>query len=233
MTWGPDRLRIGTWRGSHDVAVVTPWPGRPAPPSQVLSASRELERRGVRQVLTPALRPEEQEPFLELGFEVRERLHLLRHRLEALPAPVPGVRTRRGWWFDKTAALAVDELAFSPFWRFDRAALGEARTATPTSRFRIAGTRRVDGFAVAGMAGRLGYLQRLAVHPDLQGRGTGSALVIDALRWADRHRCDAVLVNTQEDNVGALALYERLGFRVEANGLAVLGRSLDPTGATA
>src|SRR5690606_27121562 len=85
VTWGPDRLRIGKWRGRQDVAVLTPWPGVPAPPASVLRASRELERRGVRQVLTPALRPAEQEPFLELGFEVRERLHLLRHPLDRIP----------------------------------------------------------------------------------------------------------------------------------------------------
>lgn len=229
MTWGPDRLRIGKWRGRQDVAVLTPWPGVPAPPASVLRASRELERRGVRQVLTPALRPAEQEPFLELGFEVRERLHLLRHPLDRIPE-APDVSIRRGWRFDHRAALEVDRLAFSDFWRFDDAALVEARVATPTTRFRVVGRRRLTGFAVTGMAGPLAYLQRLAVHPDRHRRGIGTALVVDSLRWAARHHCDAVLVNTQEHNDVALALYQHLGFRPEAQGLAVLGRRLDATG---
>ena len=33
-------------------------------------------------------------------------------------------------------------------------------------------------------------------------------------------------MNTQEDNAAALALYERLGFRRHAEGLAVLHRGL-------
>ncbi len=50
----------------------------------------------------------------------------------------------------------------------------------------------------------------------------------DALRWLRRWGGREVLVNTQEDNGGAVALYEHLGFRREAEGLAVLQRPLAP-----
>ena len=91
---------------------------------------------------------------------------------------------------------------------------------------RVADDGGITGYAITGRAGALGYLQRLAVHPDHQHRGIGSALVTDALWWAKRRGAEAVLVNTQESNHVALALYERLGFDFEPDGLAVLEREL-------
>jgi GNAT superfamily N-acetyltransferase len=87
--------------------------------------------------------------------------------------------------------------------------------------------RALVGYHVTGRAGSLGYLQRLAVHPDVHGRGLGTALVGDALDWCARRGCSSVLVNTQEINQRALSLYEHLGFRPEPPGLAVLERRLD------
>jgi GNAT superfamily N-acetyltransferase len=64
------------------------------------------------------------------------------------------------------------------------------------------------------------------VDPDRQRGGIGTALVADSLRWLRRWGADEVLVNTQVDNVGAVALYEHLGFRRRTDGLAVLRRDL-------
>jgi mycothiol synthase len=71
-------------------------------------------------------------------------------------------------------------------------------------------------------------LQRLAVLPDAQGAGIGAALVLDGLRWLRRWGAKEVLVNTQEGNEAAVRLYERLGFRRQSDGLAVLRRRVDP-----
>ena len=48
----------------------------------------------------------------------------------------------------------------------------------------------------------------------------------DALRWATRRGARTMLVNTQEQNHPAVALYERLGFLLEPDGLDVLERDL-------
>ena len=79
---------------------------------------------------------------------------------------------------------------------------------------------------VHGRAGPAGYVQRLAVRPEASGRGWGSALVLDGLRWMARTGCKEALVNTHTDNARALALYERLGFRPLPDGLVVLGSPL-------
>jgi ribosomal protein S18 acetylase RimI-like enzyme len=87
--------------------------------------------------------------------------------------------------------------------------------------------RAVSGYAITGRAGPRGYLQRLAVEPAGQRGGIGTALVGDGLRWLRRWGAKEVLVNTQEGNDAAVQLYERLGFRLEAGGLAVLRRAVD------
>ncbi len=121
--------------------------------------------------------------------------------------PVPTRRARRS---DRGDVIAVDQLAFPPFWRFDSAGLDEALAATPSHRHRVAGDP-VHGYSVWGRAHQRGYLQRLAVHPDHAGRGIGAGMVLDGLRWLRRWRVTEALVNTQDDNDRALGLYERLG----------------------
>ena len=225
VQWGTDRFRIGPWRGDADTAYIAPIAGRPAAIATVEQCLRTLGAQGYRSVLTAALTVPEQEPFLELGFTVHERLHLLRNDLRDI-ATAREVHLRRGTAFDRGRVLGLDALAFDSFWRFDRQGLDDARRATPSSRFRVADRDGIAGYAITGRAGALGYLQRLAVHPDHQQQGIGSALVIDALWWAKRRGAGAVLVNTQESNEVALSLYERLGFRSEPQGLAVLERGL-------
>jgi ribosomal-protein-alanine N-acetyltransferase len=234
VQWGSDRLRVGTWRGDPAVAQIVPAPGLLPRVEAVMRCADELAARGYRSALTSALTYTEQQPFLAAGFEVHERLHLLRHDLDDLPvtAPAPATpRVRRGRRRDRAGALRVDGAAFSPFWRFDAKGLEDARAATPSSRFRVAdGGGAVVGYAVTGRAGSIGYLQRLAVEPGHQRHGIGYALVMDGLLWARRRGAGSVLVNTQESNDAAVRLYERMGFVREANGLAVLEHPLAELG---
>jgi ribosomal protein S18 acetylase RimI-like enzyme len=236
ITGHADRLRIGPWRGDPTLARLSPTPGAPPSRSGLAHALDELRSEGYVSVLTPALSSAEQTVVLDYGFAVHERLHLLRHGLYNPPAGnVAGTTLRRGRSSDIAAVLQLDGLAFDGFWRFDLQGLLDARSATPRSRFRVAWSdHRVVGYHIAGVARRLGYLQRLAVHPDFHGRGIGSALVGDALRWCRRRGCDSVLVNTQEINQRALSLYRHLGFTDEPTGLAVLVADLDklPNGAS-
>lgn len=232
ITAHADRMRIGPWRGDPSSALLSPTPGSPPSAEALARVLLRLTDAGYRSVLTPALTWTEQPVFLQAGFTVHERLHLLRHDLFDLPRPTATeTRIRRGRSGDIDGVLELDGLAFDRFWRFDRAGLVDARNATPRSRFRVACVGdRVVGYHVTGLARRLGYLQRLAVHPRFHGRGIGTALVGDALGWCRRRGCDSVLVNTQEINERALALYRHLGFRNEPTGLAVLERPLPMRG---
>jgi ribosomal protein S18 acetylase RimI-like enzyme len=127
---------------------------------------------------------------------------------------------------DRAEVLELDELSFDEFWRLGPVGLKDALDATPSTRFRVGHDDRVVAYAITGIAGRFGYLQRVAVHPLARSRGWGRALVSDALGWVWRHGGDRVYVNTQMENERALALYHSFGFATIPAGLCVLGRSL-------
>jgi ribosomal protein S18 acetylase RimI-like enzyme len=223
---GAERLRVGVWRGDDSIAYVAPLTDRAASAPMVRHACEVLARRGFRVVLTAALTEHERVGFVAEGFEVRDSLHLLAHDLNEWPG-APRTAMRRGRKRDRPAALAVDHAAFPPFWRLDDGGLHEALSATPTARFRVATSHRsIVGYCVTGRAGRRGYLQRLAVVPELQGRGIGRALVADALQWLARRGVTNTVVNTQVENERALQLYLAMGFRLQPSGLEVLGRTI-------
>jgi ribosomal protein S18 acetylase RimI-like enzyme len=229
-------LRLGPWQGDPGVAYVVPVHG--GSPSAVTDVRRALAlagEQGYRSVVTAALAPLDQAAFLTVGFEVHERLHLLARSLPAAHPPAPtlpaAVMLRRGHQHDRDGVLRLDHQAFESFWRLDQRGLADAIAATPSARFRVAVTNRgatpeVLGYAVIGRAAQRGYVQRLAVAPDRHRRGVGRSLLIDGLRWLQRRRVRRVMVNTQERNVAALALYERAGFERQPGGLAVLSLSL-------
>lgn len=190
-----------------------------------------LKTLGFREAITAAIAPNESAGFFAAGFTVTEHLHLLERTVTAsdrAPVAVPeGVRLARGYKRDLDELLAVDARSFGSFWRLDKAGINDARSATAYARFRVA--RRDDvviGYAITGRQGRTGYLQRLAVDPSARRIGLGTALVLDGVRWLARRHAHTVLVNTQETNATALALYESLDFRLKPEGLNVLSTSL-------
>ena len=231
IQWGRERVRAGPWRGDRRVAYLNPVPGAPLPsPDFLRRCLGTLAGRGFGRVVTGALAPSEQVGFRAVGFSVAEDLHLLSHDLHDLPVmDVPGVALRRTRASDRAAVLAVDHVAFQPFWRLDESGLDEAINATPHARFRTAHDAERDavvGYAITGRAGRRGYVQRIAVDPTQHGAGIGRLLLLDGLRWLRRWRVERAMVNTQLDNSRALRLYEATGFRRERTRLSVLGIEL-------
>ncbi len=218
------------WRGDGSVALLTVSPDAPFLSADfVRHCLSTLADQGFSRVLTGALSPLEQAGFLAAGFGVEEKLRLLGLDLGLPLPPLPRrprlsrVPARR-----RRAVLEVDRAAFSEFWRFDETALEDALAATPAVRFRASGGRRgpVGGYAICGRSGRRGYVQRLAVHPQAQGRGLGRRLLLDGLYWMAGRGVGRVLVNTQSDNGAALALYTAVGFRDEPVGLSVLSAGI-------
>jgi GNAT superfamily N-acetyltransferase len=198
----------------------------------VTSVVDHLIERGVDRAVTPALSYRDAQPFLKAGFTIHEQLHLLAldlrhgpdHRSRRIASRLPaGYELRPGRRWHESNVIKVDGAAFEPFWRFDAEALREARRATPRHRYRVVTSANgVQGYAVTGLAGQRGYLQRLAVDPQAEGQGLGRFLVDDAFRWLRRRHATRMMVNTQERNQRALTLYRNVGFEQEPSGLVVL-----------
>lgn len=224
LRWRGGWIRVRPWRGDDEVAYLAVGADRPPPPEFVDRCLETLREQGRTRVVTSALAPADALPFVDAGFTVRERLHLLAHDMVGT-AP-PSRATRRARTADRQAVLALDRLAFDEFWRLDDFGLDDAIRATPVARFRVAGDGGIAAYAISGRSGNQGYLQRLAVAPSARREGWGRVVVADGLRWLGRHGVRRTLVNTQLDNASALSLYEACGFRRLAVGLCVLGRPL-------
>jgi ribosomal protein S18 acetylase RimI-like enzyme len=198
------------------------------------------EHQGLRAIRTGALFADAAERFAAAGFATIDTLALLRIDLggdsRRVPAGSAG-RTSRLRPRRHPDAARVDRDAFGDPWGNDATDLGEIRRATPLHRARaryVAGPdrhRTLAAFAITGAAAGHGYLQRLAVSPDHQGRGHGRALVIDSLRWMRARRLGHGLVNTAIDNERALGLYESVGFHRLADTLVVMQLDLAAAGA--
>lgn len=225
LRWPGGWARIGPWRGSDDIGYLSIGATRPPTAPFVDRCLESLRRDGYSRVVTSALAPAETLPFADRDFGVRERLHLLEHGMTGLTsAKQPTRRARRS---DRAPILEIDERAFDEFWHIDHVGLDHALRATPASRFRVCeGEDGLVGYAITGRSGLQGYLQRLAIDPEAQRQGWGTALVDDGLRWLQRHGVVRTLVNTQLQNEAALDLYKRRGFTLCPVNLVVMDRTL-------
>ena len=188
---------------------------------------QQLGLLGFAHLRTGALSPRHAASAEEAGLQCVQRLALLEW------SPPPRSRPPRSRPPRSTIALnasrlgtasLIDQAAFGLRWWLDDTMLSEVCMATPRFRARLIDGRESGlpgGFVISGRAGRTGYIQRLAVHPDEHRNGLASALLVDSLRWMQRNRVGRVFVNTHVDNEPALALYRANGFVALRDELAV------------
>lgn len=217
--------RMGPWRASTETATVATYLDQPLDAAAVRACIDHLRAEGYRRIVTAALDPRERAIFEDQGFSLLRSLTLMRLELDELP-PRPDHRLRRVRGRRAAEVLHVDHAAFDEFWRFDETALREAIEATPQRLLRATSGIPAEGYALTGLAHDRGYIQRLAVVPGMHGRGLGTALLLDALRWLRRRGARTAYVNTQDDNTRAIALYRRHGFGPVPGGLAMMGIDL-------
>ncbi len=74
---------------------------------------------------------------------------------------------------------------------------------------------RVVASAMAGYEGHRGWLNYVAVDPELQRRGLGRQLVEEAERRLGRLGCPKVNLQVRRTNDGALRFWERMGYVVD------------------
>lgn len=210
--------------GNPTMAQIVVLDGLAVPaPEHWRNWARSLADAGYTTMRTGALSPRQAQQAEQAGMHCVQELALLDLSSPAAPDR-PAHRTRRVRSDHLPAMAAVDRAAFGDRWGLDEPMIADIRRATPSHRSRVVVLRGLPspaGFLISGRAGRTGYIQRLAVHPDAQRTGVATALMCDALRWMHRSRLQRVFVNTHVDNTAALELYRRHGFTVMPERLRV------------
>ena len=151
--------------------------------------------------------------ILELnGFESRQSIVMLEWSYQPWAArEAEGVRIRRMTEADLPIVTAVDCASFDQLWLYSEVSL---RRAFSHSLFATVaeGSRGIVGYQITTGMGTRAHLARLAVHPAVQGRGVGGALLGHLFDDLVRNGCLKLSVNTQSDNLTSLRLYQKMGF---------------------
>jgi ribosomal-protein-alanine N-acetyltransferase len=123
------------------------------------------------------------------------------------------VRVRPATLQDIPALLRLDELAFTEdMWRNNYDAFRRCLTQMP--HFVVAEQKgQVVGYQFSTIRGSEGYLARVAVHPQAQGRHIGARLLVEAIDFFRGRRVLDIVLNTQRDNYKAQRLYRWFGFQ--------------------
>jgi ribosomal protein S18 acetylase RimI-like enzyme len=232
---GRVRARLRTWPHQPGVAQLVLTDHTKAPSFTTLADWMNVLRQwNFHTVRTGALAESATATFVEHEFSCVQRLALLRLRLDRrsmLELPRHALRVVRGAR-QLAVAARIDAAAFENGWDLDVDSIVDACRATPQHRIRLAvtATDQPAGYVITGRNGAAGFVQRLAILPELQGQGIATSLLLDGLRWLQRRGVREVLVNTNFDNDRALELYERFGFSLLPESLRVFERSLVDSG---
>jgi ribosomal-protein-alanine N-acetyltransferase len=137
-------------------------------------------------------------------------LEWLNRPVELSPMPV-GV-TIRGMTVDDLAqTVETDASAFAPLWRNSHVAL---QKALPQALFATVAEKdgQIIGYQLSTPNPLGAHIARLAVRKEAQGEGIGRALLTDLFIQMRKRGLGRLTVNTQDDNITSLALYQKTGF---------------------
>lgn len=127
---------------------------------------------------------------------------------------------------DFQMVLQVDNQAFDFLWTMSAETLFRAYAqANYVTVLELEG--RIVGYQLSTSSVYGAHLARLAVTPQAQGKGVGTALVQDLLQRFRQTGVSRITVNTQADNLASLALYRRLGFESTDHTYPILLNELD------
>jgi [ribosomal protein S18]-alanine N-acetyltransferase len=173
------------------------------------------------------------DPLVATGFVLAEEVQTFRLDLRAPAAqsdPVASalISLRPIQIGDLDAVAQLDAAAFDPLWHYGANALWELLFA---GRVQVAQLReRIVGYTAMAHRDDDIHLTRIAVHPDVQGRGIGRLLLADAIDYARREGARGVTLNTQTSNARSQRLYQVYGFRPTRQLLPVYTRLIEPPG---
>jgi ribosomal-protein-alanine N-acetyltransferase len=176
------------------------------------TAREEIARAGGAKVAAIAIQPWFQNLLAGSGFENRQQIVLLEWRYQPTAArETSGIRIRKMTEVDLAEVEKTDAASFDPLWQNPletlRRAYAQAFYATVAEN-----ENGIIGYQICTGGGQRAHLARLAVHPDVQGKGAGRAVLNDLFVFLTYMGISRLSVNTQSDNQASLSLYQRTGF---------------------
>jgi ribosomal-protein-alanine N-acetyltransferase len=182
----------------------------------------ELHTLGVHQTAWLMIRDWPTEYVSELGFAFTEEVVTLRRVNQNTPPDMkPADLTIRLSRAEDLPLMAqVDQAAFSPPWQMTLSELRQAERICANCTVALH-EQQIVGYQLSTLYFDGAHLARLAVAPDMQGKGIGSTLLSDVLRVFARRGVFSMTVNTQSSNEGSQRLYLRYGFRHNGYNLPV------------
>lgn len=176
------------------------------------TAREEIARAGGAKVAAIAIQPWFQNLLAGNGFENRQQIVLLEWRYQPAAArETPGIRIRKMTEVDLAEVEKTDAASFDPLWQNPLETLRRAYTQALYTTV-AENENGIIGYQISTGGGQRAHLARLAVHPAVQGKGAGRALLNDLFVFLTYMGISRLSVNTQSDNQASLSLYQRMGF---------------------
>ncbi len=180
------------------------------------TAKEEIAGTGGATVAAIAMQPWFRHVLEASGFENRQQIVMLEwHGSASQPGAERGVERfhiRGMKQSDLQSVTKTDHASFDPLWHnsYDtiERAYAQALYATVAEK-----DDEIIGYQLTTGHQQRAHLARLAVHPRLQGRGVGRALLSDLYARLTKAGIIRLSVNTQSDNSASLSLYKKMGFK--------------------
>jgi ribosomal protein S18 acetylase RimI-like enzyme len=119
--------------------------------------------------------------------------------------------------------VLLDREVFEPYWRSSALSLFDTlKSCRDTSLYTFKQGKELLAYAIVGFTMRTSFLQRFAVHPNIQGLGLGSSMLENILEDMYKKKMISMKLNTQPDNVVAQKLYKNKGFSLSNQKLFVM-----------
>ena len=152
--------------------------------------------------------------FLEgSGFTLNHKVIVLEKHLEINPMAgfEPRVELREMTEDDLEGVEAVDHAAFKPLWQNSLIQLKLGFQQAFSAQVALK-DEQIVGYQISTPTPYGAHLARLAVNPEMQGKGVGSTLVYGLFNSFLAQKTGRITVNTQQTNSVSQTLYLKTGF---------------------
>jgi len=176
------------------------------------TAMEEVARAGGAAVAAIAMQPWFQNVLAASGFENRQQIVMLEWRYQPwAEREADGVQIRKMTEADLLDVERIDAASFRPLWHNPLETLHKAFMQSLFATV-VEDDRGIIGYQLTTGNGQRAHLARLAVHPHVQGRDIGRFMLSDLFTRLTQNGISKLSVNTQNDNLPSLRLYQKMGF---------------------